>query len=237
VALVVIATGTASAANIFGVEREFTSQLLQNKTAGMALLEAKRLVSEQLGMLSWFTRLEINLYGDPSVSLTACTADSDCDDGKRCNGNETCSAGQCLAGTPVKCVTTDPCGDNTCDEASGACKVVPREEGKSCDDGKFCTVGDTCVAGRCTGHERCAISDNPCLESTCDETSRTCHVATESFEGQTCREGTSREGTCSAGLCQPGGGCALAPPGPDRGQGLPWLLALAAALLWFRRRG
>jgi MYXO-CTERM domain-containing protein len=241
VAVVVITTGSASAANIFGVEREFTRQLLDNKPAGVALLEAKRKISDELGMMTWFTRLEINLYGDPSVSLTSCSVSSDCDDGLRCNGKETCKAGQCLAGAPIRCQSSDPCGDSVCDENLGGCKVVPRAEGTACDDGKFCTIGDTCVAGHCSGVARCDISANPCLTSTCDETGRTCKVATAAFEGKVCRAGTSREGTCLSGLCQPDtSGCAVAPAGGAGGSlpGPPLLLLalLALGALWLRRR-
>lgn len=46
----------------------------------------------------------------------------DCDDGIFCNGEETCGAGGCEAGTPVVCADDgDPCNDEFCDSAADAC--------------------------------------------------------------------------------------------------------------------
>jgi hypothetical protein len=235
VAIITLTTGPTSRANIFGVEEDFTGHLLEGKSAGEALFEAKRKITDELGMLTWFTRLEINLYGDPSIALLACTSDSGCDDGKKCNGAETCKTGLCVAGTPVDCGQADPCTEGTCEEATGTCKTAPRPDGEACDDGKFCTLDETCIKGRCMGMPRCALSDNPCATSSCDESGRTCSTSFGEQEGNACRQGTEREGTCGAGLCRPGagGGCAVAgrsgSAGPlPRVPAAPLVLVLAA---------
>ena len=223
----------ASKANIFGVEMDFTDALLKGKPVGEALFEAKQKVYEQLGMLTWFTRMEISLYGDPSLTITSCTSAADCDDSKACNGKERCAAGQCLAGKAVSCSSADPCTEALCDEKTGACVKQPRPEGEACDDGKFCTADERCAAGACVGRARCAIKDNPCVASTCDETARSCSV-TAATAGQVCRAGTEREGQCQAGVCHPDddGGCAVPGRIPPPG----WGLALLAMLVALNRR-
>jgi hypothetical protein len=57
--------------------------------------------------------------------------DGKCDDGKACNGVETCdtSRGQCVAGTPIVCDDDNICnGIEGCDDASGDCTtpVMPQ---------------------------------------------------------------------------------------------------------------
>ena len=225
-----------SDANIFGVERDFTTAVVQNKSVGQALLEAKQKISDTLGMLTWFTRLQINLYGDPSVTLTSCGKDADCDDGKACNGKEVCHGGQCHAGVAVTCGSSDPCTASTCDEKTGACTESPRADGLTCEDGLFCTVNDACSKGKCLGSARCAVKDNPCVRTTCSETARTCQLETKALAAKICRAGTEREGTCIAGMCYPDNaddqGCAV-----SGGAALnPWWLLMALGLLIRYRR-
>jgi hypothetical protein len=220
----------------FGIARDFTDQMLQGKSIGEAIFFAKNKISDSIGNLAWFTRLELALYGDPSLTLAACTEDADCDDGKRCSGVESCEAGQCVAGKPVPCESADPCTDAVCDEESGECVISPRPEGEECEDGKFCTVNETCQQGECLGEPRCAAPFNPCVEAECDEETRACDVQAIK-QGQVCHRGTDREGTCQSGICEPQdtGGCAVArhPAGP----GLPTLgLLLLVCLLSLRRR-
>lgn len=238
VAVVSLASYQSSGANIFGVERDFTKFLLSGKSASEALFEAKQALIESMGMLTWFTRLEISLYGDPSLTLNACTKATDCDDGKKCNGAETCKAGQCVAGAPLPCSSSDPCTVAACDEASGTCKKTRRPDGEACDDKLFCTAGDTCNRGVCSGKERCAVGDNPCVSTSCDEQKKSCQVGTTVLEATPCRQGTEREGLCLRGLCQPFStpGCSLT-AGRASDKHLPWALGpLLLALLGMLRR-
>ena len=232
-ALVVIGSSNA-AASIFGVQRDFVRHLLAGKSAGYAVMEGKKIISDALGKVSWYTRLEINLYGDPSLTLAACATDAQCDDGKLCNGKETCKAGQCVKGTSVTCSSTDPCTTSVCSEPSGKCVTAARPEGEACDDNKFCTVGDACRSGTCVGKPRCAAPNNPCVATSCDETLRTCDVTAAAQEGDACRQDTDRQGACASGICRPdpATGCSVGSP---RDGGL-WMVTLLALFLFIRRR-
>ncbi len=54
----------------------------------------------------------------PDVESYECAADSDCDDGIFCNGEEVCSQGQCMPGTP-------PCDTGQeCSESTGECRTI-----------------------------------------------------------------------------------------------------------------
>jgi Peptidase family C25 len=241
VAIMALYTGSVdkSSANIFGAERDFAGHIALGKTAGEAHFQSKQEIAD-VGKLTWFTRMELSLYGDPSVSLGACAKDTDCDDGKQCNGKETCVASQCVAGKAVACAGgSDPCTERSCDEASGKCLASARPEGEACDDGTFCTINETCQQGACKGEPRCAARYNPCVKASCDEQARTCDVFPEDLEGEVCHAGTDREGVCAAGICEPdnSSGCALGRQGGGQGHAALVLLSLLAlALLWQRRR-
>ncbi|MCB9740312.1 MAG: formylglycine-generating enzyme family protein [Deltaproteobacteria bacterium] len=106
------------------------------------------------------------------ANVCTCTADGDCgayEDGDACNGTLFCdlAAGHCeLNGaTVVSCpeAGNTACAKNTCDKGTGACALLPVQEGKACDDGKACTVGDVCSGGACSGKVVCACaSDADC---------------------------------------------------------------------------
>jgi deoxyribonuclease-1 len=80
-------------------------------------------------------------------TCSPCETDSDCDDGLQCNGQETCSAGVCVFGTPTDCRDNDPCTTDTCIEGGG-CEHAPAS-GADCDDGDPCTSPDLCLSGLC----------------------------------------------------------------------------------------
>ncbi len=102
-----------------------------------------------------------------------------CDDGNRCNGDETCDqSGQCVPGTPVVCDDGNVCnGLETCNPADGSCVAgTPL----TCDDGNVCNGVETCdpqsgcVAGTplvcndnnaCNGVETCNPSSG-CVPGT-----------------------------------------------------------------------
>jgi hypothetical protein len=49
-----------------------------------------------------------------------CTSDAECDDGKGCNGKETCKNGACVAGAPVECTNPDAAHCSaSCEEGAG----------------------------------------------------------------------------------------------------------------------
>ena len=89
-----------------------------------------------------------------------CQSDADCaakEDGDLCNGTLYCdkAAGKCVLNpaTIVTCpsVNDTACSANLCQPTTGACKVVPVNQGKACDDGDMCTGGETCTNGACGG--------------------------------------------------------------------------------------
>jgi hypothetical protein len=127
------------------------------------------------GGYAWLTKLEYNLYGDPTVSLERCDTDSDCDDGLPCNGTERCSDGYCVHDDPVDCETEhpNPCVTRSCDNETGQCEVVPRVTGLPCDDGQWCTVDDYCHVGVCL-----AGADRECASFLhCNELTDTCEYS------------------------------------------------------------
>jgi MYXO-CTERM domain-containing protein len=72
-------------------------------------------------------------------------ADGDaCDDGNLCTVVDTCEAQACVAESVVTCPAADECHDDgACDPSTGACSIVAKADGASCE-------GGTCVAGVCT---------------------------------------------------------------------------------------
>ncbi len=107
------------------------------------------------------------------------SCDEPCEDGLFCNGEESCDAGECLAGAP-------PCEEgDTCNEESDAC-LTPCVDDTDCDDGVFCNSEETCV------DDFCAAGDDPCEdglfcngEETCDADA--CVAGTAPCEeGDTC---------------------------------------------------
>jgi hypothetical protein len=235
VAVVILGSTAAGQANIFGVERDFTQEIVKKKSVGEALFAAKEKLTNDFGAYSWYAKLEINLYGDPSITLASCATDSDCDDHLRCNGKEKCVDGQCVDGTAVTCYQADPCTEAACDEKTGGCTSTPRPDGEACDDGLFCTTDETCQDGVCTGSSVCETPQNGCVVATCDEASRTCRTDTAKHEGEVCRQGTDREGTCRVGVCEPEApGCSVSGGGGPAG-GVLLLLALLTTTLLARR--
>lgn len=75
-----------------------------------------------------------------------------CDDGDVCTDHDTCLEGSCAPGTPVDCSCLDSaCTDGVCNQRTGECDAVPKNDGVQCDDGKDCTELDRCSSGSCVG--------------------------------------------------------------------------------------
>jgi hypothetical protein len=60
---------------------------------------------------------------DPAPE-TVCERDETCDDGRWCNGAETCRGGRCRAGAPVVCAGGGMCLAAVCDEATRDCRMA-----------------------------------------------------------------------------------------------------------------
>lgn len=139
-------------------------------------------------------------------STTPVPADQSCSDGNACNGDEICDgSGNCKAGKPLDCTSSDPCVTKTCDSKNGC--VAQPNSGSKCSDGDACTVGDVCdAAGKCVGGARRACNDGKtCTDDSCDPATGNCkNVAVAN--NTTCDDGaacTSGE-TCQNGLCTAG---------------------------------
>uniref|UniRef100_A0A7S2H3M8 Serine protease n=1 Tax=Helicotheca tamesis TaxID=374047 RepID=A0A7S2H3M8_9STRA len=170
---------------------------------------------------------------DTIIESAGCNADSDCDDGidctvdtcnmstgecshepndsrcndeKFCNGEETCTATGCQAGS-FPCDDGIACTVDTCDEINDTCTNEPNDA--DCDDDIFCNGIETCSAS-----EGCRSGMDACLDSgfTCEEITETCFEASsctvlEDFDGRTEGDKTvwsTKDSTCSTGTFEVG---------------------------------
>jgi len=129
-----------------------------------------------------------------------------CSDGNACNGQETCQAGACKAGTPVVCQTTgNACTAGICDSATGTCSNVPVDDGTACNDSNLCTKTDKCVQGTCTGSDPVTCNSPAVCQSAgvCDPASGQCNYSA-SADGTACDNGNVCDGTdsCQNGSCK-----------------------------------
>lgn len=65
--------------------------------------------------------------GSAGSPVQACTADADCDDGNRCNGTETCSAGKCVAGSIDPACSGMDATNCDCISQGGKCVILGRD--------------------------------------------------------------------------------------------------------------
>ncbi|MSP93106.1 MAG: hypothetical protein EXR79_15120 [Myxococcales bacterium] len=98
-----------------------------------------------------------------------------CSDGSACTSGDVCAASACKPGTAKACDDKNPCTDDKCDPASGAC-VVANVAGL-CSDGNACTGGDACSAGACKpGVAKVCDDKNACTTDSCDPKAGACVV-------------------------------------------------------------
>ena len=104
-----------------------------------------------------------------------------CTSGDLCMENKTCSAGQCVGGTPIDCsFETFGCFVGVCDPSTGFCNSAPVPPGGGC-----IPSGDECHEGACDTGGNCIASSTPGNDGvSCQGT-------------DVCKFGT----TCSAGQC------------------------------------
>jgi hypothetical protein len=122
--------------------------------------------------------------------------DSTCDDGRFCNGVETCElVAGCRAGTPPDCDDSVNCTTDSCDSASDAC-LHATDEGL-CDNGVFCDGAEVCDAGA-----GCVSGPDPCPGSLCRESDDRC---VECFSNADCDDDVFCNGAES---CDSAGNCA-----------------------------
>lgn len=129
-----------------------------------------------------------------------CTADADCSDGNKCNGEETCDTGthRCGAGTAITCSPKTGC-TGTCDPGSGACTYPDVDkDGVACDTD--CNDADP---GVFPGAYECKDGkDNDCRSETVDTSAPSCQCFFDSD-----RDGYAPAGATtitSSGVCPDG---------------------------------
>ncbi len=160
---------------------------------------------------------------DEPCSFGECTG-ADCET-NLCDGEPTCNeAGECVQ-EAVNCDDNDPCTDDVCDPASGACSHVPVDcsnlnsecgtyacnptdgacvatfADTACDDGNPCTT-DTCDAatGACA-HEQvdCTGQNTECINFICNEANGSCmpaEVPDACDDGNPCTDDACINGAC-----------------------------------------
>ncbi|MBP7746382.1 MAG: hypothetical protein KA383_09615 [Phycisphaerae bacterium] len=70
----------------------------------------------------------------PNAAGCSCSQlGSDCDDDNVCNGTETCTNGECVAGTPLNCDDGIDCTTDTCDPTAGCVHTDNCRFGEVCD--------------------------------------------------------------------------------------------------------
>ena len=117
---------------------------------------------------------------------TSCTSNTQCDDGKFCNGTEQCLAGSCVAGTPVACNDGVGCTQDACDETTKACTNQPNNA--ACSDGQVCNGTEVCNAtlGCQSGTALDCNDNNACTADSCDPTLGCQHSTVSCDDGNAC---------------------------------------------------
>lgn len=134
--------------------------------------------------------------------------DTSCADTTQCNGNEKCDGtGNCLKGTELDCLSTDPCWIGSCDPATG-CKKTPAANTTKCTDNNPCTVGDLCDgAGTCVaGRPKDCSDGKSCTADACDPATGECRY-TNQPNTTPCDDGAActTNDQCVDGSCVGGG--------------------------------
>ncbi len=109
-------------------------------------------------------------------------------------------------GCVVNCadIEAPPCTQGVCNMMTGQCDFEPLEDGAACEDGLFCTDQDVCMDGECVGGPLpdCGSSQDPCLETICDEEEDECSVAPLP-NGSSCiaEDPCTSNAICQNGMC------------------------------------
>lgn len=158
-------------------------------------------------------------FCDPRTDACANeTDDSLCDDGRWCNGAESCDAVlDCRAGVAPDCDDAVGCTVDSCDESADAC--VNDVDDSQCDDGRFCNGVESCDAllGCQAGAAPSCDDDVDCTVDRCDATRDACvHSADDSAcdDGRFCNgfETCDAVDGCQVGVapdCSDGVGCTV----------------------------
>jgi hypothetical protein len=186
-------------------------------------------------------RTALRVGGDGSVPISrdggidapmrdaGCVGPASCDDGDRCNGEESCSAGRCVPGMALFCDDGIDCTVESCDRATG-CLSIPDDSlcpgglcdptggcivtacmiDEDCQDGLVCNGREVCAAGRCA-----RSVDRPPCDDGIDCTVDSC-IESPPGGPVACRNDPD-DARCPIGRCDPALGCVDAPCDDDLG--------------------
>jgi cysteine-rich repeat protein len=160
--------------------------------------------------------------GDPCNANCqfTCAVDANCDDGKACNGAETCVGHICKQGTPLddgtSCGSAMLCRAGVCVASRCGDKIVTAPE--ECDDGNV-TDGDGCDSNckfSCKSSDparNCTPTDACAGQGTCNDTTHVCAAGTPLTDGTMCGTGNDycKTGHCTMPMC----GNGVKEPGED----------------------
>jgi len=155
--------------------------------------------------------------GDPSSTGGATTSASPSTAAGAGGAGSTGVGGRSGCASDCGRITTGPCLRGVCED--GACVVVARPDGTSCEDELFCTTGDYCQAGKCQGGSAndCGMLAPTCQELVCDENTQSC-LAVPLADSTPCSSSDLCivDTVCQAGSCTRGTPkmCSDQPGGP-----------------------
>jgi hypothetical protein len=138
----------------------------------------------------------------------------ECDDGDLCTEYDICGSDGACTGTEKVC-SGDQCNNGSCDASSGACVLLPKDDGTACaatDGTGLCTPNDVCVGGVCepdTAHQVVCTGDT-CNTVYCDPDDGTCKYDNAANLNKSC-DGVLDDDSCTLDQCVgEGAGAALA---------------------------
>ena len=139
---------------------------------------------------------------DVALDSCECDIDADCIDVDRCDGTQRCIDHACVEQNPVTCpASANPCKDNICKPATGACELANKDNTTVCDDGLQCTLNDKCSNGTCGGTAKICDDGIACSLDSCSASTGQCVFNTTScgcLNASDCNDGNDCNGieTC-----------------------------------------
>jgi hypothetical protein len=134
----------------------------------------------------------------PDAPLRPCSSSEACDDGIFCNGEESCVAGACTEGTPLRCNDGIACTSEFCSEETRACVIRAIDEDRdghaaaTCVDARGMALGDDCDDAQASVYPGALeLCDSANVDEDCDATTRGgVDVDGDGFEDARCCNGS-----------------------------------------------
>jgi len=192
-------------------------------TSGATAAAGQGFVSSDGSSWTDVTKLAVSTAPSASISLkaytalacddgNACTSDEwdgarcvttqltgSCDDGQWCNGEGTCSSGNCVP-SGRDCSDNLTCTTDACDEVADECYSTPLSG--------WCVIAGACVQSGATNPANDCQKCDPARSKTAwsSTTGGACDDDDLCTDGDTCQSGTCRgtARTCDSGLCEVG---------------------------------